>query len=822
LEQVEKEKVVSVYIEDEMKKSYIDYAMSVIVGRALPDVRDGLKPVHRRILFGMKERGWTHERPYVKSAKIVGEVIGNYHPHGDVAVYDSMVRMVQDFSLRYPLIDGQGNFGSIDGDPPAAYRYTEARLASIATEMLKDIDKDTVDFTPTFDGSMKEPVVLPAAIPNLLVNGSSGIAVGMATNIPPHNLSEVVDGLIMMIDDPEVEITELMKIIKAPDFPQGAIIFGRQGVKDAYLTGRGSIKLRAKVDVEEMSASREAIIVKEMPYQVNKAQLMETIAELVRDKKLEGISDLRDESDRDGTRVVIELKRDANSQIILNQLFSHTQLEVSFGIIMLALVDNNPKVLNLRELLYHYIEHRKVVVTRRTRYELAKAEARAHILEGLKIALDNLTKVIKVIRDSDNVETARLALMKNFSLSREQAQAILDMKLQQLTGLEREKLEQEYLELIKRIAMLKAILDDPKKLMAIIKDELLKVKEKYGDARRTKIVAQAVEMDIEDLIKEEDVIVTISHSGYIKRLPATTYRSQHRGGKGVTGVVTKEEDFVEDIFVTSTHNYMLFFSNLGRVYWLKVYELPEASRQGKGKAIVNLIQLSSQGERISAAIPVRDFNNPDAYLLMATKKGVIKKTPLTEYSNPRKGGIIAINLDDGDNLIGVKVTDGKEEIVIGTRKGTAIHFKEEEVRPIGRTGMGVRGIKLEDGDDVVGMEVVRGKETFLTATENGFGKRTGADKYRLQSRGGKGVINIKPNERNGLVIGIKRVSDKDDIVLMTSQGIVIRQPVKDISVIGRNTVGVRLIRLEDQDKLVSISRISTEEVEAEIKETEDK
>ena len=811
MEKVNKGKILSVYIEDEMKNSYIDYAMSVIVGRALPDVRDGLKPVHRRILYGMKERGWWHERPYVKSAKIVGEVIGNYHPHGDAAVYDSMVRMVQDFSLRYPLIDGQGNFGSIDGDPAAAYRYTEARLALLAAEMLRDIDKDTVNLTPTFDNSMVEPVVLPAAIPSLLVNGSSGIAVGMATNIPPHNLSEVVDGLVEMIEDPEIEINDLMKIIKGPDFPQGALIFGKQGIKDAYTTGRGSIKLRSKVDIEETTGSRERIIVRELPYQVNKSQLLETIANLVRNKKIEGISDLRDESDRDGTRVVIELKRDANSQVILNQLFKHTQLEGSFGIIMLALVDNRPQVLNLKEILHYYLEHRKEVITRRTQYELSRAEARAHILEGLRIALDNLNKVIKTIRESRTVDIARAALMKNFKLTREQAQAILDMRLHQLTGLEIEKIEQEYLELIKKIAMLKSILANPRKLMAIIKEDLLKIKEKYGDSRRTKIVAKAVDVDIEDLIKEEDVVVTISHFGYIKRLPANTYRSQHRGGRGITGVGTKDEDFIEDIFITSTHNYMLFFSNLGRVYWLKVYEIPEASRQSKGKAIINLINLSSRDERINAAISVYGFDNLDTYLLMATQRGIIKKTPLAEYGNPRKGGIRSINLDADDSLIGVKMTDGKEEVVMGTQKGLAIHFKEEDVRPIGRTGKGVRGIRVAKDDKVVGMEVVRGKETFLTATESGYGKRTASDKYRMQTRGGKGVINIKTSDRNGLVIGIKRVSDKDDIVLMTAKGIVIRQPVKDISVIGRNTLGVRLIRLEPGDKLVSISRISRED-----------
>ncbi len=803
-------------IEDEMKDSYIDYAMSVIVGRALPDVRDGLKPVHRRILYAMEELGLAPNKPYKKSARVVGEVLGKYHPHGDMAVYDAMVRMIQDFSLRYPLIDGQGNFGSVDGDAAAAMRYTEVRLASIASEMLGDIDKKTVDFVPNFDESLEEPVVLPARFPNLLVNGSSGIAVGMATNIPPHNLGEVIDGIIMLIENPDIEITELMKVIKGPDFPTGAIIFGKKGIRDAYRAGRGSIRLRADVDIEEIGSGRQAIAVKELPYQVNKAQLVETIASLVNDKKIDGISNLRDESDRLGMRIVIELKREENAQIVLNQLFSHTQLATTFGVIMLALVNNVPRILNLKEMLSYYLEYRKEIVTRRTKFELEKAEQRAHILEGLKRAVENLNKVIAIIEKSKDADKARDSLMENFKFSKAQAQAVLDMRLHQLTGLEQDKVLEEYVEAIKNIEQFKAILATPQKVLDIIRKELMSVKERYGDSRRTKIKAQAIEMDIEDLIPEEDVVVTISHAGYVKRLLVSTYRAQRRGGRGVTGMATREEDFIEDIFITTTHSYMLFFTNLGKVYWLKVYEIPEATRTAKGKAIVNLVKLSSPGESITAMVAVRDFaKEGEKYLLMVTCNGVIKMTPLKEYSNPRSGGIIAIKLGKRDSLIDVKLTTGKEEVIIGTRKGKAIHFAEEEIRPIGRTGQGVRGIRLGQEDGVVGTEIVKKADTLLTATSNGYGKRTSVDKHRLQARGGKGVINIITDQRNGEVVGIKRVTEGDDVVLVTSRGLFIRQPVRGIRLIGRSTKGVRLIRLEEGDRLVAIASVVKENEEKE-------
>lgn len=803
-----KDNIIPRAIEEEMKSSYLDYAMSVIVGRALPDVRDGLKPVHRRILYAMKELGLVHNKAYRKSATVVGDVLGKYHPHGDMAVYDSIVRMAQDFSLRYPLIDGQGNFGSIDGDPAAAYRYTEVRLSALAEELLRDIDRNTVDFVPTFDNFRQEPVVLPAAFPNLLVNGSSGIAVGMATNIPPHNLEEVIDGLIYLIETPEAEIKDLMKFIKGPDFPTAAIIRGKSGIANAYTTGRGSITLQAVIETEEIGNGKEAIIVKEIPYQVNKASLLESIAELVRDKKIEGISDLRDESDRDGIRIVIELKRDTNTELVINQLLKHTQLQTTFGIIMLALVNKRPRVLNLKEMLTYYLWHRQEVTIRRTRFELEKAEARAHILEGLKIAVENINKVIKIIRESKDVDIARLALMEHFSLSKIQAQAILDMRLQQLTNLELEKLENEYLELLKTIERLRSILADPKKVLILIKDELLQIREKYGDKRRTRIISQeATELDMEDLIEEEAVVVTISHAGYVKRMPASTYHAQNRGGKGITGVTTREDDFIEDVFVSSTHDSMLLFSNIGRVYWIKVYEIPEGGRVSKGKAIVNLVKLYKPEEMITAAITIHDFSRENIFLMMITKNGVVKKTPLPEYSNPRAGGIIAINLKDNDELIGVKLTDGSQEIIIGTRNGIAIHFNEKQVRPIGRVGKGVKGIELHKDDLVVGMEVVQKNEIILVTTENGYGKKTKVSEYRVQSRGGKGVINIKANDRNGKVIGIKRVGEEDDVMLITQKGIINRQPVKSISTLGRNTQGVRLIKLQDGDRLVSIARI---------------
>jgi len=803
-------------IEDEMKTSYIDYAMSVIVGRALPDVRDGFKPVHRRILFAMKEMGLTHRSAYKKSARVVGDVLGKFHPHGDLSVYDAMVRMVQEFSLRYPMVDGQGNFGSIDGDPPAAMRYTEVRLGAIADEVLGDIDKETVDFGPNYDGSMTEPLVLPGKLPNLLVNGSSGIAVGMATNMPPHNLTEICDGVNAYIENPDITTPELLKIIKGPDFPTYGFIMGRQGIKDYFETGRGSIVIRAKTEIEEIRGGRQAIIVNEIPYQVNKTSLIESIADLVRDKKIEDISDIRDESDRDGIRMVIEIKREGNAQIVLNQLFKHTTLETSFGVIMLALVNGRPKVLPMREMLHWYVEHRKEVVIRRTKFELARAEARAHILEGLKIALDNLDKIIKTIRESKDTDTARQRLMENFALSRIQAQAILDMRLQQLTGLERKKIEDEYEELLKTIARLKGILGDPRKVLSIIQEELKEIREKYGDERRTKITAAAEEMAIEDLVVNEDVVVTFSHAGYVKRLPVTAYRSQRRGGKGVTGMTTREEDFVEQLFVTNTHAYLLLFTNKGRVYWTRVFEIPEAGRAAKGKSIANFIQLSSQDEKITAAIPVVNFaakGDKETFLFMGTSHGTVKKTPLSEFANPRRGGIIAIKLDDEDSLIGVKHTDGRSQVIIGTREGLAIRFKEEDVRPIGRAGMGVRGIKLVKGDRVVGMEAVGPKDTILIGTENGYGKRTDIDEYRLQSRGGHGVINIKTTDRNGPVVGLIKANDGDDVMIMTEKGMSIRLPAKDVSIIGRNAQGVRLVRQEEGDKLAAITPLAKEDEE---------
>lgn len=804
-------------LQDEMKSSYIDYAMSVIVGRALPDVRDGLKPVHRRILYAMKEMGVRRNTPYKKSARIVGDVLGKYHPHGDSSVYDALVRMVQDFSMRYPLVDGQGNFGSVDGDDPAAMRYTEVRMDYIADEMLADIDKDTIDYIPNYDGSLQEPLILPTKLPELLINGSSGIAVGMATNIPTHNLSEVIDGTIAFIDDPEISISEIMKYIKGPDFPTAALILGKVGIKDYMETGRGSVKMRAKTEIEEMKGGREAIIITELPYQVNKAMLITSIANLVKDKKIDGISDLRDETDRHGMRVVIELKRDANAQVVLNQLFKHTQMQTSFGVIMLALVNNKPKVLNIKEMLYHFVEHRKVIVVRRTKFELKKAEARAHILEGLKIAIDNLDAVVKTIRQSPDTDTARINLMERFRLSKLQAQAILDMKLQQLTGLERKKIDEEYIEVIKNIERLKSILEDPKKVLAIIKDELLQLKEKYGDKRRTHLTADAEDFNIEDLIQEEEVVVTVSNAGYIKRIPVNTYRVQARGGRGVVGMTTKEDDFVAKMFVTSTHAYLLSFTTRGRLYWSRVYEIPEGTRTSKGKAIVNIIQLSSPDEKITASIPIRSFNPKDIkdeYLLMCTRKGTIKKIALSEFANPRRGGIIAIKLEDGDILMDVKKIEKNPEVVIATKKGIAIRFKEQDVRAIGRAGQGVRGISLEKDDEVIGMEVFSPEDVFVSVAENGYGKRTEVGKYRLQKRGGKGVINMQTSERNGNVIYIGKANE-GQIMLITEHGITIRSKVDKISVIGRNTQGVRLVRLEEGDKVASVATVVGEEAEEE-------
>lgn len=799
--------VVPVKIEEEMKKSYIDYAMSVIVGRALPDARDGLKPVHRRILYAMYELGTTHDKPYKKSARIVGEVLGKYHPHGDLAVYDALVRMTQPFAMRYPLIDGQGNFGSIDGDAPAAMRYTEVRLSKIAEELLADIEKDTVDFTPNFDESLKEPVVLPGKLPNLLLNGSSGIAVGMATNIPPHNLAEVVDAAIAIIDDPDIELPDLMELIPGPDFPTGAFIHGRAGIVQAYRTGRGAIRLRAKAAIEERKG-RERIIVSELPYQVNKAKLMEDIARLVREKKITDISDLRDESDREGIRVVVELKSGAIAEVVLNQLYKHTQLETTFGIINLSLVDGEPRVLSLREAFDEYLGHRKEVVGRRTAFELDKAEKRAHVLEGLKLALENIDRVIKLIRASKTVDEAREGLITEFSLTKVQAQAILDMKLQRLAALEREKIEEEHRELLKRISWLRGVLASEEKVLGIIREELRELKEKYGDERRTEITEAAADLTIEDLIAVEDMIISLTSSGYVKRQPVASYRKQRRGGKGIVGMETKEEDVVSDIFMASTHDYVLFFSNKGKVYWKKVYEIPEGGRYSKGKAIVNLLPLE-EGENITTTIPIKEFQE-EQYLLMATKHGKVKKTPLSAYANPRKTGIIAITLAEGDELVGVEKTDGKCEVLLGTRYGKAIRFNETDARSMGRTAQGVTGIRLRKKDVVIGMVVTRKDLTLLAVTENGYGKRTLLEEYPLQRRGGKGVININTSLRNGLVIGIKGVLESDELMLMSSQGIAIRLPVGGISVIGRNTQGVRLMKLAKGDTVCGVERIVEE------------
>ena len=803
------EKLIPVRIEDEMKTSYLTYAMSVIVGRALPDIRDGLKPVHRRILYAMMDLGLEHSKPYKKSARIVGECLGKYHPHGDTAVYDSLVRMVQTFSLRYPLIDGQGNFGSVDGDAAAAMRYTEARMDSIADELLDDIDKDTVDFVPNFDESLKEPSILPARLPNLLVNGSSGIAVGMATNIPPHNLTEIVDAIIKVIADPGVSIKDLMKIVKGPDFPTGGIICGREGIKEAHETGRGRLKLHARAAIEQQKGNREAIIITEIPYQVNKSKLIENIADLVQDKKIEGISDIRDESDKEGMRIVIDLKRDQNAQIILNQLYKRTQMETTFGVINLALVDGRPRVLNLKEGIELYIKHRQIIVRRRTQFELNKAERRAHILEGLKIAVDQINKIIKTIRESKDPKIAKDKLMKNFELSDIQAQAILEMQLQRLTALERNKIEKEYLELIKRIEMLTAILKSKKKILDIVKNEALELKEEYGDERRTEIVAKVEEMEIEDLIAEEDMVITISHAGYIKRLPVSSYRKQKRGGVGVTGIDMKEEDFVEHLFIASTHEYILFFTNLGRVHWLKVYEIPQSSRAARGKAVVNLLQLS-QGETISSYVRVKEFKE-GMFLVMATKNGLIKKTDLMAYSNPRKGGIIGITVEKGDELIKVKWTDGNQDIFIATKEGKAIHFPEKQVRNMGRSAKGVRGIRLGKKDKVISMEVCIKDATVLTVTSEGFAKRTPVTEYRKQSRGGKGIKNVNVTTKNGEAIGIKMVNDNDGLMVMTQKGMIVRCLVKDIRTTGRSAQGVHIIKLDKGDQVASVARVAPEE-----------
>lgn len=798
-------KVVPVKLEEEMKNSYIDYAMSVIVTRALPDVRDGLKPVHRRILYAMQEAGMTPGKPYKKSARIVGEVLGKYHPHGDSSVYDATVRMAQDFSSRYMMVDGHGNFGSVDGDSAAAMRYTEVRMSRIAETMLDDIDKDTVDFVPNYDESLKEPSVLPAKIPNLLVNGSSGIAVGMATNIPPHNLGEVIDGLVMMIDNPDVTISDLMMAIKGPDFPTGGLILGREGIKKAYATGRGVVKMRAQARIEKMANGKPRILVTEIPYQVNKARLIEKIAELVRDKAIDGITDLRDESDRKGMRIVIELRRDTNPDVILNQLYKHTQLQEAFGIIMLALVDGHPRVLNLHQVLTYYLEHQKTVITRRTRFELAKAKARAHILEGLKIALDHLDAVIATIRQSQTVEIAREGLMSNFKLSEKQAQAILDMRLQRLTGLERQKIEDEYKDILETIEWLEGVLADEHKVMNIVKEELLDVKKRFADARRTVITSDVSNLEMEDLIAEEDIVLTITHGGYIKRLPVDTYRNQKRGGRGVTGMGTKEEDFVEHLFVATTHHNILFFTNRGRVYRLKGYELPEAGRTAKGTAIVNLLPMEDK-EKITAVIPIKEFT-AKRYLFMATQNGVIKKTELTEFDTARKTGLIAISLDEDDDLIDVRLTNGEQHIIMGTRDGMAIHFSEQDVRVMGRTAHGVKGINLKEGDLVVGMDTAKKDGEVLTVTAEGYGKRTEVNQYPLQSRGGRGTINNKVNDKTGQVIGLKVVRPGQELMLISSDGIIIRIDIEEVSVIGRNTQGVKLMRIGENDKVVALAAV---------------
>ena len=797
-------------IQEEMKTAYIDYAMSVIVQRALPDVRDGLKPVHRRILYTMHEDGLTPDKPYRKSATTVGDVLGRYHPHGDSSVYDAMVRMAQDFSMRYMLIDGHGNFGSIDGDPPAAYRYTEARMSKFAEIMLQDIEKNTVDFMPNFDDRLQEPTVLPSPIPTLLINGSSGIAVGMATNIPPHNLKEVIDGIIKIIDEDDVSDDELFKIIKGPDFPTEGLILGMEGIKDAYKTGRGKIILRAETEIEEMSGNKQRIIVSSLPYQVNKAKLIENMAHLVREKRIEGISEIRDESDReDRVRVVIELKRDANAQVVLNQLYKNTQMQTSFGVIMLALVNGEPKILTLRQCLDYYIEHRKNVILRRTQFDLDKALARAHILEGLKIAIDNIDEVINIIRNS--YDDAKEKLMARFGLTDIQAQAILDMRLRALSGLQREKIEEEYEALMKLIEHLREILSSETLVFQEIKNELIKIRDKYGDERKTKIVPAEGEIDIEDLIKEEECVITLTHFGYIKRLPIDTYKSQKRGGKGITGLATKAEDFVKNIFTASTHDIVLFFSNKGKVYKLKGYEVPEASRTAKGTAIVNLLSLD-QGEKISAVIPIQNFAE-GKYLLMATKNGLIKKTALKEYDSNKKTGLQGITLKDDDELISVRLTDGQDNVVLVTHNGLCITFDEKEVRPIGRTSQGVIGIRLDADDKVIAMESIisGGKATLLTITANGFGKRTELDEYRVQLRGGRGVVTYKITPKTGKLVGAKITDESEDVMLITDGGTIIRLNVKDISVLGRSTQGVTLMRTNDGNKVVSIETVEPEE-----------
>ncbi len=795
----------SVNIEDEMKKSYLEYAMSVIVGRALPEIRDGLKPVHRRILYAMHEMKNYYNRPFKKSARLVGDVIGKFHPHGDAAVYDTIVRMAQDFSMRYLVIDGQGNFGSVDGDPPAAMRYTEVRMTHLAQDFLSDIDKETVDFIPNYDGSISEPVLLPTSIPNLLINGSSGIAVGMATNIPPHNVSEVCDAVMGLIDHPEMDTKELMRIIPGPDFPTAGFILATKGIKEAYETGRGIIKIRARAFVEKVGQNRERIVISEIPYQVNKGKLLEKIAELVKEKKIEGISDIRDESDRDGMRVAIDVKRDAMPLVILNRLYKFTQMEVSFGIILLAIVNGRPEVLDLKEILKQFVDHRREIIIRRTTHDLRKAEERAHILEGLKKALEFLDDVIALIRSSSDPKEAKARLIADFEFSEAQAQAILDMRLQRLTGLEREKINAEYEDLIKSISRFKAILESPALVLQIIKDEIGEVKERHGDERRTEIIHDTGDLNIEDLIADEDMVVTISHDGYIKRNPISLYRAQRRGGKGLTGVKPKAEDFVELLFVASSHDYLLFFTNRGKVYWKKVHEIPEAGRMTRGKAIVNLLELQ-RGERVATTLSIRDFQE-GKYVVMATKEGLVKKTPLLAYSHPRTGGLIALKIKEGDELIGVRVTSGEQDLFLSTRRGKSIRFKESEIRSMGRVASGNIGIRLEKADEVVTMETLHEGATILTVTENGYGKRTRTEAYRSQARGGKGILTIKTSERNGPAVCAYQVTEQEQLMIITEKGKIIRLRVADINVMGRNTQGVKLINLGEEGKVVGVARL---------------
>jgi len=814
------ERIDAINIEEEMQKAYIDYSMSVIVGRALPDARDGLKPGNRRILFAMRERGWTHTKPFVKCAKVVGEVIGNYHPHGDAAVYDTLVRMAQDFSLRYMLIHGQGNFGSVDGDPPAAYRYTECKLNRLAEEMLADIEKRTVDMQANFDETLQEPKVLPARLPNLLINGSTGIAVGMATNIPPHNLGEVIDGLVMLIDNPDATVADLMTHVKGPDFPTGGLICGLGPVKSMYETGRGLLKVRGRAAIEEGAQGKESIVITEIPYTVNKAALIEKMAELVRDKKLEGIGDIRDESDKDGIRVVVEIKRGTQPKVLLNNIFKHTPLEITFGAIMLAIDHGRPRIMNLKELMQCFIKHRFEVITRRAKFDLEQAEARAHILEGLKIALDHLDAVVKTIRESKTRDIAREQLMARFKLSELQANAILEMRLYQLTGLERDKIEAEYIEIIKQINYLRDLLANEHKVYGVMKDDLLELRKLYGDERRTDIVPEQGDLAVEDLIADQGCVITVTHSGYIKRVPVSTYRQQRRGGKGVVGMDTKEADYVEHVFTASTHDYILFFTQHGRVYWQKVYELPEGGRAARGKALVNVLAIGND-EKIAAMIRVREFSDQE-HLVMATEQGVVKKTNLSEYSNPRAGGIKGIEIDEGDRLVGVKLTHGHDEVMLITRQGMSIRFNEAELRDQGRATRGVKGITLgRENDRVEALEIVEPNSTLLVITENGYGKRTAFDEYRVQSRGGKGIITIKASERNGLVVGAHTVHDADAIMLITSGGQMIKMPVSDIRTISRNTQGVRLIDLAEGDKLVSATTVEPDDQNAQPEDDEE-